>query len=304
LAVPVSPSTRFHEHGDGFLNRRPQRTQSGCECTLWLRSGREAFTLVELLVVISIIALLISLLLPGLSMAREMARRGVCVSNLHQWGVALFVEAIDNDGRYPDRQAMWPGAGARLTPSPIYFKNQQEMRSSPFYLWSIGTNRRFWTCPNLEPLGYPYPPYFSNGRQYLETGYDFCTDGGDTGLNWLGWAETGKESHAPVGPDSPGEWNLAHDPVGGTFGGTYGGVVPPSLGTAGHIEGGGGHWGYAREVNEGIPGGVAITAYPAGGNQLFNDGSARWADFSELTPVWGRPDQIIPAISGSYWLYR
>jgi len=47
-----------------------------------------AFTLVELLVVISIIALLIALLLPALSKAREGARRTLCLANLQQIGVA------------------------------------------------------------------------------------------------------------------------------------------------------------------------------------------------------------------------
>ncbi len=62
------------------------------------RSKREAFTLVELLVVIGIIALLISILLPSLAKARKAANTVVCASNLHQIAQAMVIYATQNNG--------------------------------------------------------------------------------------------------------------------------------------------------------------------------------------------------------------
>lgn len=60
-----------------------------------------AFTLVELLVVIGIIALLISILLPSLNRARESARSAQCLSNLKQIGQAMQMYVNDHKGTLP-----------------------------------------------------------------------------------------------------------------------------------------------------------------------------------------------------------
>ena len=62
---------------------------------------RKGFTLIELLVVVAIIALLISILLPSLSRARELAKRAVCASNLRGIGQGMHIYANDNREWFP-----------------------------------------------------------------------------------------------------------------------------------------------------------------------------------------------------------
>jgi prepilin-type N-terminal cleavage/methylation domain-containing protein len=59
-----------------------------------------AFTLIELLVVIAIISLLVSILLPSLNNARELAKQTVCAVNIRTIMVAFACYANENDGRF------------------------------------------------------------------------------------------------------------------------------------------------------------------------------------------------------------
>ncbi len=62
------------------------------------RVGRPGFTLIELLVVVAIISLLMSVLLPALGRAREMARQANCGANMHHLGIAWDMYATDHKG--------------------------------------------------------------------------------------------------------------------------------------------------------------------------------------------------------------
>ena len=85
-------------------NTHPNRDQR--------RTARGGFTLVELLVVIGIIALLIGILLPTLSRARQAARTVACLSNVRQLAQAAIGYASDAKGTLPMGQVIL-GAGGR-----------------------------------------------------------------------------------------------------------------------------------------------------------------------------------------------
>ena len=66
-----------------------------------IRCNRRAFSLVELLVVVAIIAVLMAILLPAVSKAREAANRTACCSNLRQVYAALSLYALGNNYQVP-----------------------------------------------------------------------------------------------------------------------------------------------------------------------------------------------------------
>jgi len=62
---------------------------------------RRGFTLLELLVVMSVLAILVALLLPALASAQQAGRKAICLANLRQIGIAVHAYAFEQDGRIP-----------------------------------------------------------------------------------------------------------------------------------------------------------------------------------------------------------
>lgn len=67
--------------------------------------GENGFTLIELLVVVAIIALLISILLPSLKKARDLAKLTVCSSNMRSLGIAMHMYTDENRDEMPTQFA-------------------------------------------------------------------------------------------------------------------------------------------------------------------------------------------------------
>ncbi len=113
---------------------------------------RSAFTLVELLVVIGIIALLISVLLPALQAAREAAKRAACLSNLRQLHQMLAVYATNNKDQVP------LGCASSNMQDNMILRGSSTRYSTwgPLYLSGLLREPRILYCPSDASIHYQY----------------------------------------------------------------------------------------------------------------------------------------------------
>ena len=170
------------------------------------------FTLIELLVVIAIISLLVSILLPSLQSAKDLARKAVCSSNLRYISQATIMSADDNeeqfpknysqtdlkwyssnsvlcDKRYSDYPQPWP---AKLAPYLNQFSNSGDSGG----IMGLKTAATIMNCPSCEASkntilasveGSPYVGFYFlglHGGRYLFGNYCYNSFIG-------GWVPTG-----------------------------------------------------------------------------------------------------------------
>lgn len=98
---------------------------------------KRGFTLIELLVVMGVIAVLVSLALPGISKGRAVARRIACRSNLaqlHKATQAVWVK--EGMGQLPDPPGENAVSGIWIEPAPICPGDRRELYFYVFSAWT------------------------------------------------------------------------------------------------------------------------------------------------------------------------
>src|SRR5688500_4387266 len=138
------------------MSHRPHSTRQVHESLPRRRRGGPAFTLVELLVVIGIIALLIAVLMPALRRARELAIRTQCLAQMDQIGKGLHMYAAENKFHLP----VQVNAGVSDFFDPAVYDapgNINGRNAFATLLPYLGENKRVFTCPAAPPE--PWTPW-------------------------------------------------------------------------------------------------------------------------------------------------
>jgi len=127
-----------------------------------MAKGR-GFTLIELLVVIAIIAVLMGILMPALSKAREQGQRVACQNNLKQYGLGVTMYTGDHDYRFMDPRMAYfsqytPYAVESGLSSPIHMRwcngdvclRDHPQYAGPFYRYML--DAKTFICPTFKRL--------------------------------------------------------------------------------------------------------------------------------------------------------
>jgi prepilin-type N-terminal cleavage/methylation domain-containing protein len=181
---------------------------------LRLQSG---FTLVELLVVVSIIALLISILLPSLKCARAQTKRAVCIANCKGIATASIVYAADDPTEaavpvHPQVRNLGPSGSLRRATMVYGFggKSGRGKEGSDVFFWGTGRQKGPATRPmnkfiykdgfvnyQLNP-----GPGFGNWKKDERLDLDMyrCpSDNGYQGIHYTAWKNSGLTSYDHYG---------------------------------------------------------------------------------------------------------
>ncbi|MEX2215658.1 MAG: hypothetical protein WD768_16215 [Phycisphaeraceae bacterium] len=225
-----------------------------------------AFTLVEMLLVVAIITLLIALLLPALSRARDAARVTVCASNHHQVGLSMTGFAVSNNRRFPLNPAHNTGYG------PALFQISNNKTTS------LVTQLRPYTgtfdifrCPTNADA--PAPDHASNTGATLVWAFWYLAN-----YKHAGGVYTSKVR----GLSDYGAWAYYSDIIH-----SHGGWIGPYA--ANHIR----NLGFSNPVQSSFAGSptarwnvVNDTALIAGANVLAVDGRVTFTAFNDLQQVF------------------
>lgn len=134
-----------------------------------------AFTLVELLVVVSIIMILAAMLLPVLTNAREKARQAACMNNLKQLGMILHMYAEDYDDWLPVGsylESIWIYYGCSVPLARNYKVTRQLIFCPSIPKRWTGLSKK-WESYGMAKIGY----YYIGGTTFLR----------ENGGAWWGW---------------------------------------------------------------------------------------------------------------------
>lgn len=169
---------------------------------------RHAFSLVELLVVIAVIAILIGVLAPSLGGARDAARSTLCASNLRQLVLASDTYAGDHRDRYAPGAAdfaanleRWHGSRARVGDSFTCAAGRGAL--TPYLTDEPGVSIAIRTCPAFVPTQ----------LALAAAGVGFERSAGGYGYN-NAFVGTDRRAAGPGGPGGAPLWVVNSDRIG------------------------------------------------------------------------------------------